>query len=96
MELIIAGMVLLSAAIHPVWNLFLKQEPDTQLGYLGMTVVLTACGAAEQRGAKPSADWSRGAPLGGDSSGSVGLALGNEGASVRLVWPVGAGKSEIW
>jgi drug/metabolite transporter (DMT)-like permease len=44
MELIIAGMVLLSAAIHPVWNLFLKQEPDTQLAYLGMTVVLAACG----------------------------------------------------
>ncbi len=44
MELIVAGMVLLSAAIHPIWNLFLKQEPDTQLGYLGLTIVLAACG----------------------------------------------------
>ena len=44
MDLTIAGMVLLSAAIHPIWNLFLKQEPDTQLGYLGMTVVLGSCG----------------------------------------------------
>ncbi|MDA7949351.1 MAG: DMT family transporter [Hyphomicrobiaceae bacterium] len=44
MGLTIAAMVLLSAAIHPIWNLFLKQEPDTQLGYLGMTIVLAACG----------------------------------------------------
>ncbi len=46
MDLIIAGMVLLSAAIHPIWNLFLKREPDTQLAYLGMTVVLAAAGLA--------------------------------------------------
>ena len=57
-----------------------------------LVVVLTACGAAEQRGAKPSADWSRGAPLGGGSIGSVGMAVGDEDASVRLVWPVGAGE----
>ena len=44
MGLTIAAMVLLSAAIHPVWNLFLKREPDTQLGYLGLTVVLAVCG----------------------------------------------------
>lgn len=44
MELTIAGMVLLSAAIHPVWNLLLKQEPDTQLAYLGLTAVLAICG----------------------------------------------------
>lgn len=44
MELTIAAMVLLSAAIHPVWNLFLKQEPDTQLGYLGLTVILAVFG----------------------------------------------------
>lgn len=43
MELIIAGMVLVSAAIHPVWNLFLKKEPDTLLGYLGLTIVLAIC-----------------------------------------------------
>ncbi len=44
MGLTIAAMVLLSAAIHPIWNLLLKQEPDTQLGYLGLTVVLALCG----------------------------------------------------
>lgn len=44
MDLVIAGMVLLAAAIHPVWNLLLKQEPDTQLSYLGLTIVLAACG----------------------------------------------------
>jgi len=43
-DLILAGMVLLSAAIHPVWNLFLKQEPDAQLAYLGMTVTLAVSG----------------------------------------------------
>lgn len=47
MELTIAAMVLLSAAIHPFWNLFLKKEPDTQLGYLGLTVVLAVCGLAQ-------------------------------------------------
>ncbi len=54
--------------------------------------MLTTCGAPEQRGAKPSADWSRGAPLGGGSMGSVGLAVGDEDDSVRLVWPMGAGE----
>ena len=44
MGLTIAAIVLLSAAIHPIWNLLLKQEPDTQLGYLGLTSVVTACG----------------------------------------------------
>ncbi len=44
MDLILAGMVLLSAVIHPIWNLFLKPEPDTQLAYLGLTVTLAACG----------------------------------------------------
>ena len=43
-DLIIAGMVLVSAVIHPFWNLFLKQEPDTQLGYLGLTIVIAGCG----------------------------------------------------
>jgi drug/metabolite transporter (DMT)-like permease len=43
MELIIAGMVLLSAVIHPVWNLFLKQEPDMRLSYVGFTMALAVC-----------------------------------------------------
>jgi len=43
-DLTLAGMVLLSAAIHPIWNLFLKQEPDTQLAYLGLTITLAVCG----------------------------------------------------
>ncbi len=64
------------------------------LVFILLVVALTACGAAEQRGAKASADWSRGAPLGGGSMGSVGLAVGDEDASIRLVWPVGAGEGE--
>ncbi len=59
-----------------------------------LVAMFTSCRAAEQRGAKPSADWSRGAPLGGGSMGSAGLAVGDEDASVRLVWPVGAGEGE--
>lgn len=59
-----------------------------------LVLVFTACGAAEQRGAKASADWSRGIPLEGYSMGSVGLAVGDEDASVHLVWPVGAGEGE--
>lgn len=43
MEFTIAAMVLASAAIHPVWNLLLKKEPDPQLGYLGLTMALFAC-----------------------------------------------------
>jgi len=60
------------------------------LVFILLVVALTACGATEQRGAKASADWSRGAPLEGSSMGSVGLVVGDEDASVRLVWPVGA------
>lgn len=40
----IAALVLLSAVIHPVWNLLIKKEPDPQLGYLGLTVSLSLCG----------------------------------------------------
>jgi drug/metabolite transporter (DMT)-like permease len=43
MDLAIAAMVLVSATIHPVWNLLLKKEPDPQLGYLGLTIVLALC-----------------------------------------------------
>ncbi|GAB4239406.1 MAG: hypothetical protein Kow0032_26520 [Methyloligellaceae bacterium] len=47
MELDIAAMVLASAAIHPVWNLLLKREPDPQLGYLALTFVLWLCAATQ-------------------------------------------------
>lgn len=40
MDITIAAMVIGSALIHPIWNLLLKKEPDTQLGYLGLTVIL--------------------------------------------------------
>ncbi len=41
----IAAMVIASAAIHPVWNLLLKKEPDPQLGYLGLTVMMALLAA---------------------------------------------------
>lgn len=56
-------MVLLSAAIHPIWNLFLKQEPDTLLAYLGMTVTLAACGLVHALIAGSDL-WSAGAVIG--------------------------------
>lgn len=43
MDFTIAAMVVASAVMHPIWNLFLKKEPDPQLGYLGLTVALAAC-----------------------------------------------------
>lgn len=62
MDLIIAGMVLVSAAIHPVWNLFLKKEPDTLLGYLGLTIVLAICALIHSLAAG-SQIWAAGAVL---------------------------------
>jgi len=47
MESSIAGMVIISAIIHPVWNLLIKKEPDPQLGYLGLTIVLAGCAALQ-------------------------------------------------
>lgn len=43
MDFTIAAMVVVSALMHPIWNLFLKREPDGQLGYLGLTAVLASC-----------------------------------------------------
>ena len=36
-------LVLLSAIMHPVWNLLVKKNPDPELGFLMLTVVLTLC-----------------------------------------------------
>lgn len=46
MDPAIAALVIASAVVHPVWNLLLKKEPDTQLGYLGLTVALAGCALA--------------------------------------------------
>lgn len=43
MEIIIAAMVIVSAVIHPVWNLLIKKEPDPQLAFLGLTGAIVAC-----------------------------------------------------
>jgi drug/metabolite transporter (DMT)-like permease len=43
MGLDIVLLVLISAAIHPVWNLLVKKNSDPQLGFLLLTVTLSLC-----------------------------------------------------
>ena len=43
LELGIVFLVLGSAVMHPVWNLILKKNPDPQLGYLFLTIVMCFC-----------------------------------------------------
>lgn len=40
MDLDIVLLVLASAALHPIWNLLVKKNPDPQLGFVSMTLVL--------------------------------------------------------
>jgi drug/metabolite transporter (DMT)-like permease len=37
-------LVLASAFLHPFWNLLVKKNPDPQLGYVFVTIALSACG----------------------------------------------------
>lgn len=39
-------MVLVSATIHPLWNLLIKKNPDPQFGYLILTATMSLCGLA--------------------------------------------------
>ncbi len=43
MDLNIVLLVLVSAVIHPVWNLLLKKNPDPQLGFLLLTATMSLC-----------------------------------------------------
>lgn len=45
MDIGIAVMVIVSAVIHPFWNLLIKKEPDSQLAFLGLTVAIVVCAA---------------------------------------------------
>ncbi len=44
MALNIVLLVLVSAAIHPFWNLLVKKNPDPQLGFMCLTGVMALCG----------------------------------------------------
>jgi uncharacterized membrane protein len=44
MELYIVLLVLLSAVMHPMWNLLIKKNPDPQLGYFCLTIILSLSG----------------------------------------------------
>lgn len=41
---LIAGLVLVSAGLHPIWNMLLKKSGDPRLGYLVLTATLSICG----------------------------------------------------
>lgn len=43
MSLEIVILVLVSATMHPVWNLMIKKNPDPQLGYLFLTFIMSIC-----------------------------------------------------
>ena len=36
-------LVLLSALMHPIWNLMIKQNPDPQLGFLFLNLIMALC-----------------------------------------------------
>ena len=43
MTLEILMLVLVSATMHPIWNLMIKKNPDPQLGYLFLTIIMSIC-----------------------------------------------------
>ncbi|MFH1632480.1 MAG: hypothetical protein ABIG63_00515 [Chloroflexota bacterium] len=52
-----------------------------------VTLMLVGCGTSLEKGRKPSADWSRGVPLGTDVSGTLGFVVDQDGEGVHIVWP---------
>lgn len=46
MELEIVLLVLVSATIHPFWNLLLKKNPDPDLGFIIITAIMSSCALA--------------------------------------------------
>lgn len=43
MEFDIVLLVLVSAALHPIWNLLVKKNPDPQLGFLFLILLTAVC-----------------------------------------------------
>ena len=46
MALHIVLLVLASAVLHPIWNLLVKKNPDPQLGFLFLTLIISLCALA--------------------------------------------------
>ena len=44
MDVYIVVLVLVSATMHPIWNLLIKKNPNPLLGYFCLTVILSLCG----------------------------------------------------
>jgi len=49
--------------------------------------MLVSCGAKPERSRKPSTDWGRGLPIGTDATGTVGMAIEDDGSMIHAVWP---------
>lgn len=65
-----------------------KKLPPFTLLLLTLTLLLAGCGAGSQpKGRRPSADWSRGLPVGSDLRGAVTIAVEPDGEPVHLTWP---------
>ena len=52
-----------------------------------VALILVGCGSSLEKGRKPSADWSRGLPLGTGVSSTLGFVVEPDGERVHIVWP---------
>ncbi|MBC8335841.1 MAG: hypothetical protein H8E29_11275 [Anaerolineales bacterium] len=58
-------------------------------------MILISCGGRPERSRKPSNDWGRGLPLGTDATGTVGMVVEEDGATIHAVWPFWAEEGGI-
>ena len=49
--------------------------------------LLIRYGTGPERSRKPSIDWARGVPIGLDASGTIGMVVDGDGATIHAVWP---------
>jgi len=59
-----------------------------------LLIFLTACSGATPKGGKPSADWSRGLPLGEHIIGSIGMAVNIENDLTHIIWLAETGNEQ--
>ncbi len=52
-----------------------------------LSLLVTGCSGQIEKGRKPSQDWSRGLPLGGDAISHASLSLNPEGERLYIAWP---------
>ena len=69
------------------WEQIKRGFVQAYLVFILLGVFITACGSVEEKGLKPSEDWSRGVPVGESVGGAVGVYMPNSGESLYLTWP---------